>query len=210
MLDARILEFNYLFLKSLELKRNLISSQIRLIAIKDGPADINKGIGGTYTKQYTDLNSLVSSNTILSLSTGEKECQYGDSTIIENVYISNQNLPFPNSFHLYNISSGSIRIVDDVQLNKYNDEFYLSEIERFKTLLIEIFTGYRLAWIEFKKYIDECYVKSCYVDPNYDCGDFDDPTVVLKLSDLFIDAGPNVVVWMPLQKEMNTGPLNTV
>jgi hypothetical protein len=191
MLDARILEFNYKFLQSLENRRKLTTSQIRLISITRGDPKINRGIGKTYTNQYSTLNSIESSNPVLGLSKSEKSCQFGDYSVIENVYIKNNVLPFPNSFHIYNIS-GVISVVENVQLNEYNDSFYLSEIKRFKSTLVQIFTDYIKSWNIFKKFIDECYVEYCYVDPDYDCGD-DESNIISSFNypDLSIYAGPD-------------------
>ena len=211
MLDARILEFNYKFLQDLERRRKLTTSQIRLISITRGDPKINQGIGKTYTNQYSTLNSIKSSNPVLDLSKIEKSCQFGDYSIIENIYITNDVLPFPNSFHIYNIT-GVIRVVEDVQLNEYNDSFYLSEIKRFKSTLIQIFSDYIKSWNLFKKFIDECYVEYCYVDPNYDCGpdEPEKPTSTFIYPDLFIDAGPDIVIWWPTWLDLNTGPLDSL
>lgn len=191
MLDLRILDFNYKFLRDLELKRKIKCSSIKVLATKRIDPRQTRGLGGSYSKTFSSVSNIQSTYPIIS--TNLKNCEYGDSNVIENIYIENLSLPFPNLFKIYNIS-GNVSIVEDFQLNRYNDSFYKSEIERFKSLILEVFRDYLKSYLSFKKYIDDCYVDDCYVDTNYNCPDNEESYKSnIIYPDLSIDAGTNLV-----------------
>tara|TARA_Y100000385_G_scaffold282453_1_gene336915 strand:+ start:1227 stop:2345 length:1119 start_codon:yes stop_codon:yes gene_type:complete len=209
MLDLRILQFNYKFLLDLESKRKVKCSSIRLKSEKRINPFEDRGVGGVYSKSFKTTSSLLKSYP--SICCGLEGCEYGDVNLIENIYVENLTLPFPNRFKIYNIS-GSISIVDDFQLNGYNDEFYKSEIARFKQLMLEVFKDYYVSYLMFKKHIDDCYVDACYVDKNYNCGPEELRRRKLadaQLSDVFIEAGPDVYIYWPTDFVLRTFALNT-
>ena len=209
MLDLRILQFNYKFLLDLESKRKVKCSSIRLKSEKRVNPFQDGGVGGVYSKSFKTTASLLKSYP--SICCGLEGCEYGDVNLIENIYVENLTLPFPNRFKIYNIS-GSISIVDDFQLNGYNDEFYKSEIARFKQLMLEVFKDYYVSYLMFKKHIDDCYVDACYVDKNYNCGPEELRRLKLanvQLSDVFIEAGPDVYIIWPTGFTLRTFALDT-
>ena len=187
--DINLIEFNQSFLKKLQSDRNVSVSDIKLKF---------KGFlkPSTYTKLYRVLDSITNTHPDIKLSSQQKKCLYGDISQIEEVVITNKNFPFFNEFHVYNIT-GTIRIVDKVRFNGLNKNFYIDEIQRYKKLLISVFTKYISSWTEYKKRMDEYYVVGCYVDKYYNgpddiTQDFTQDSVTYP--DLFIDAGPDLSV----------------
>jgi hypothetical protein len=183
--DINLIVFNYNFLKSLHRERNILSSDIKL---KFKGFDTPK----TYTSLYHDLGSMIKYHPQMSLSATARKCLSGDSSEIEELLITNNNFPFYNEFHVYNIT-GTIRIVEKVRLNELNNDFYTSEIQRYKKMIEKIFSNYLIVRAEYKARIDECYVQSCYVDNYYNCGDPQSKVVDDTFyPDLSIDAGPGI------------------
>ena len=184
MLDAKLLDFNYDFLKEIESKLRMISTDIKMIAI-------NRLNPGQYTVRYADVPSIKSqNNSIFQVNGDPKDCQVGDCVQIENVLITNQNFSFPNQFHIRNIT-GTMQIVEKVRFDRVRDKFYIEEIQRFKQLLISVFTNYIRDFNELKAIIDACYVDACYVDKYYNCPDIDieSPDAIIPF-DISIEAGP--------------------
>jgi hypothetical protein len=163
--DINIVVFNYNFLKELQRERDLLASDIKFKF---------KGFKqpNTYTSLYRNLDSITTTHPAATLPAKARKCMYGDYSEIEELLITNNNFPFYNEFHVYNIT-GTIRIVEKVRLNDLNDNFYTEEIKRYKTLLTRVFTQYIKDWNAYKKDMDECYVQSCYVDDYYNCNDDD-------------------------------------
>lgn len=183
--DINLLVFNHDFIKGLQRERNILASDIKLKF---------KGFNTpkTYTSLYRDLGSMVKYHPQMSLSSDARKCLSGDCSEIEEILITNNNFPFYNEFHVYNIT-GTIRIVDKVRLNELNNDFYTEEIQRYKKMLIKVFSNYRLDWAAYKAKVDECYVQSCYVDDYYNCGDSQSKVSVdIFYPDLSIDAGENI------------------
>ena len=203
--DINLILYNHNFIKNLEQTRNIQTRDIKL-----------KFVGfkkpNTYTSLYRELSSMSSRHPDIRLSDAKRKCLFGDCSEIEEILVTNKNFPFYNEFHLYNIS-GTIRVVDKVRLNELNNNFYIKEIQRYKKMLIQVFTDYKKGWTDYKTGIDECYVQSCYVDPYYDCG----PVAVQRAvtdefiyPDLFIDAGPDIEIWWPTWLDLRTSPLDSL
>jgi hypothetical protein len=201
--DINLLVFNHDFIKGLQRERNILASDIKL---KFKGFDTPK----TYTSLYRDLGSMVKYHPQMSLSSEARKCLSGDCSEIEEILITNKNFPFYNEFHVYNIT-GTIRIVDKVRLNELNNDFYTAEIQRYKKMLIKVFSNYRLKWAAYKAKVDECYVQSCYVDDYYNCGiEIPRTTEKFVYPDLFIDAGPDVEIWWPTWLNLQSSPLDSL
>lgn len=193
MLDAKLLDFNYKFLNNLESQRRLTPSNIKMIAF-------NRLTPGQYTVRYSATSDIKTINSTIFDTLGDpKKCQVGDRVQIENLLLTNQNLPFPNQFSIYNVT-GEIRIIDKVRFDLIKNQFYLDEIERFKKLLQSIFSDYVTNFNAYKAELDACYVDPCYVDPYYNCPDIDIPgesigthgAIQVTPFDVSVEAGPDL------------------
>jgi len=207
--DINIVKFNQDFLLSLKRKQNFSSKNIKL--------KFTRYIKGEkYTETIASVEGMSSRYPDVLLSKNARKCMYGDLSLIAEVLITNNNLPFFNEFKLSDID-GTIRISDRVRYNGLNKSFYSEEIERFKKQLISIFKKYISDLKATVDLMNECYVNACYVDKHYNCKNdkaLSTPTVIYPDIDpveagVYAGPGSNWLGWPAAGKlYLSDFPLN--
>jgi hypothetical protein len=163
-MDGLLLTINRDFLNNLE-KRGLKVANLKVrYLIRDIGKKGNRYKPFDSLLQYTTYHSGVM-NSVNPL------CSAGEFPIIENIEIKNENLYFKNEYRWYNITE-TRTVVESIAYDSFRNDFQISEVERYKKLMYELFDEYTkninvAIETRLNSYVDPCYVDAGYVSPNY-------------------------------------------
>ena len=163
-MDGLLLTINRDFLNNLE-KRGLNVANLKVrYLIRDIGKKGNRYKPFDSLLQYTNFHSKV-------MGMVNPLCSAGEFPIIENIEIKNENLYFKNEYRWYNITE-TRTVVESIAYDSFRNDFQISEVERYKKLMYELFDEYTkninvAIETRLNSYVDPCYVDAGYVSPNY-------------------------------------------
>lgn len=162
-MDGLLLTINRDFLNDLE-NRGLKVANLRLrCLIRDA------GKKGNRYKPFDSLSSYTNEYASIMASPNPL-CSAGEFPVIENIEIQNQNLYFKNEYKWQNITE-SRRLTESIAFDSFRNDFQISEVDRYKTLMNDLFDQYvqninKAIETRLNSYMDPCYVDAGYVSPN--------------------------------------------
>jgi hypothetical protein len=124
--------------------------------------------GGDF-RVYTDSSSFYSMVSPI-LNSDKYLCSAGPFPVIENLTVTNNNLPFKNDYIWSNITDSRI-LVKSVELNNELSALYNLDVERYAELMRSFFDEYTAninsgIRTRLNAYVDPCYVDDGYISPN--------------------------------------------
>lgn len=124
--------------------------------------------GGDF-RNYSDYSSFYSSVSTI-LDSDRYLCSAGPFPVIENLTITNNNLPFKNDYIWSNITDSRI-LVKSIELNNELSSLYDIEVNKYSEIMRSFFDEYTSninsgIRARLNSYVDPCYVDDGYISPN--------------------------------------------